>query len=82
MEGRKECTGRLSFCSHNTKKLKRFSSERGCYMKESYMTIKEFCERLQISQSTVYRMIKCGMIPAIKFGRYWKIPRSVFDNIR
>lgn len=51
-------------------------------MKESYMTIKEFCERLQISQSTVYRMIKSGMIPAIKYGRCWKIPRSVFDNIR
>lgn len=55
---------------------------KGCNMKESYMTIKEFCERLQISQSTVYRMIKSGMIPAIKFGRYWKIPRSVFDNIK
>lgn len=54
---------------------------KGYNMKESYMTIKEFCERLQISQSTVYRMIKSGMIPAIKFGRYWKIPRSVFDNI-
>lgn len=47
-------------------------------MEESYMTIKEFCERLQISPSTVYRMIKSGMIPAIKFGRYWKIPRSIF----
>ena len=50
-------------------------------MEESYMTIKEFCEKLQISPSTVYRMIKSGMIPAIKFGRYWKIPRSVFERI-
>lgn len=47
-------------------------------MEESYMTIKEFCEKLQVSTSTVYRMIKSGMIPAIKFGRYWKIPRSIF----
>ncbi len=46
------------------------------------MTVKEFCERLEISPSTVYRMIKAGMIPAIKFGRYWKIPRSIFDTIR
>ncbi len=50
-------------------------------MEESYMTIKEFCDRLQVSQSTVYRMIKSRMIPAIKFGRYWKIPRSVFEQI-
>lgn len=49
-------------------------------MEESYMTIKEFCERLQVSPSTVYRMIKRGMIPAIKFGRYWKIPRSIFNK--
>lgn len=49
-------------------------------MEESYMTIKEFCEKLQVSSSTVYRMIKNGMIPAIKFGRYWKIPRSVFHK--
>lgn len=26
-------------------------------------------------------MIKSGMIPAIKFGRKWKIPRSVFEKI-
>ncbi|MBD5474864.1 MAG: helix-turn-helix domain-containing protein [Lachnospiraceae bacterium] len=49
-------------------------------MDESFMTTKEFCDRLQISSSTVYRMIKSGMIPAIKFGRYWKIPRSVFAS--
>lgn len=51
-------------------------------MEESYITIKEFCNRLQISPSTVYRMIKSGIIPAIKFGRYWKIPRSVFEKIQ
>lgn len=39
-------------------------------MEESYMTVKEFCDRLQVSQSTVYRMIKERQIPAIKFGRY------------
>ena len=50
-------------------------------MEESYMTIKEFCEKLQVSPSTVYRMIKSRLIPAIKFGRYWKIPRSVFEQI-
>lgn len=49
-------------------------------MEEFYMTSKEFCERLQISSSTVYRMIKSGMIPATKFGRRWKIPRSVFGS--
>lgn len=49
-------------------------------MDESYMSTKEFCERLQISFSTVYRMINDGTIPAIKFGRHWKIPRSMIDS--
>lgn len=48
---------------------------------ESYMTVNEFCERLQISTSTVYRMIKEQQIPAIKFGRRYKIPRSMFDRL-
>ncbi|MCM1124135.1 MAG: helix-turn-helix domain-containing protein [Eubacterium sp.] len=50
-------------------------------MEESYMSIKEFCERMQVSTSTVYRRIRSGEIPAVKFGRYWKIPRSVFGDL-
>ena len=56
-------------------------SQKGEKMDSSYMTVKEFCERMQVSASTVYRMIKAGQIPAVKFGRYWKISRSVFDDI-
>ncbi len=49
-------------------------------MEESYMTVKELCDRLKVSQSTVYRMIKDRMVPAVKFGRRWKIPGSAFEN--
>ena len=48
---------------------------------ESYMTVNEFCERLQISTSTAYRMIKAQQIPAVKFGRRYKIPRSAFEKL-
>lgn len=50
-------------------------------MDESFMTIREFCEKLQISTSTVHRWIKSGMIPAVKVGRRWKISRSVYESI-
>lgn len=58
----------------------------GCFRKgeimdESFMTTKEFCEKLKMSSATVYRMISSRMIPAIKVGRYWKIPRSFFEGI-
>lgn len=48
---------------------------------ESYMTVREFCERMQISTSTAYRMIREQQIPAIKFGRRYKIPRSIFGKL-
>lgn len=50
-------------------------------MGEAYMNVKEFCERMEVSPSTVYRMIKAGQLPAIKFGRHWKIPWSALDKI-
>lgn len=50
-------------------------------MSKSYMTVKEFCETMQVSASTGYRMIRHKQIPAIKFGRYWKISRCIFDEI-
>lgn len=50
-------------------------------MDQSYMTVKEFCDRMQVSASTVYRMIKAGQLPAVKFGRYWKISRRIFDDM-
>ncbi len=50
-------------------------------MDESYMTVNEFCERLQISTSTAYRMIKENQIPAVKFGRRYKIPRTMFKKL-
>ncbi len=51
-------------------------------MEGYFITVKEFCERMKVSTSTVYRMIKAGQIPAKKFGRHWKISESVFDDYR
>lgn len=50
-------------------------------MSETYMSVKEFCERMEVSTSTVYRMIKAGQLPAKKFGRRWKIPWSIWEKL-
>lgn len=55
---------------------------RGEEMEGYFITVKEFCERMKVSTSTVYRMIKARQIPAKKFGRHWKISESVFDEYR
>lgn len=45
-------------------------------MNKEYITLREFCERTQISASTAYRMIRNGSLPAVKLAgtRNWRIP--------
>lgn len=48
---------------------------------ESYITVPQFCEILQLSHSTAYRMIKTGKVRAMKVGRRYKIPYSELKKI-
>ena len=45
---------------------------------KEFYSIKEICQRYSMSQSTVYNMIHSGAIPAVKFGRCWKILKDAF----
>ena len=40
------------------------------------ITIEELCERLTISQTLAYRMLRNGDIKAFKIGSLWRIPIS------
>lgn len=50
-------------------------------MEEEYYSINELCQMLKISHSTIYKKIKEKEIPAIKFGRCWKIPKSKLAQV-
>ena len=41
--------------------------------KEEYLTIEEVAEKLKMSTITVYRMARKGQLPAVKFGKVWRI---------
>lgn len=41
--------------------------------KEEYLTIEEVAKRLKLSTITVYRMARKGQLPAVKFGKVWRI---------
>lgn len=45
-------------------------------MNKEYITLREFCERIRISSSTAYRMIRDGQFPAYKVGRNYRVPLS------
>ncbi|HWH25331.1 MAG TPA: helix-turn-helix domain-containing protein [Pseudolysinimonas sp.] len=48
-----------------------------------FLTVAEVAEMMRVSNMTVYRMVKAGTLPAIRFGRSYRIPESaVVDAIR
>lgn len=52
---------------------------------EEYLTIDEVAKKLKVSKITVYRMARKGQIPAVKFGRSWRVSSiklsEMFDSI-
>lgn len=43
---------------------------------DRYMTVKEVADRLRVSKMTVYRLIKDGSLPAVRFGRSFRVDRT------
>ena len=46
------------------------------------MTVREVCDRLQISRNMAYSLLKKGDIEGVKVGRMWRIPdKSILNYI-
>lgn len=46
-----------------------------------FISIKEFCERTSMADSTVRQKIRAGVIPAIMIGGRVRIPMSYVDDL-
>ena len=42
----------------------------------TFLTVQEVADLMRVSSMTVYRMVHSGEIPAIRFGRSFRIPES------
>jgi|Napbiome12C3dose_1001474.scaffolds.fasta_scaffold00001_81 excisionase family DNA binding protein len=42
-------------------------------IQEEYLTIDDVAKRLKVAKATVYRMARKGKLPAVKFGKVWRI---------
>jgi excisionase family DNA binding protein len=42
----------------------------------SFLTVAEVAEMMRVSNMTVYRLVHSGELPAIRFGRSFRIPES------
>ena len=49
-------------------------------MTKKVMTASELASYLKFNISTIYRMAREGMIPALKFGNVWRFSRESIDQ--
>ena len=46
-----------------------------------FLTIEEVAKMLRVADATVYRMVRSGKLPAIKFGKVWRIKKEELRKI-
>lgn len=53
------------------------------YEENEVITVSELCERLMISETTAYKLLRSGEIKGFQIGNHWRIPvRNVNDYIK
>ena len=45
-----------------------------------FLTVAEVAEMMRVSKMTVYRLIHSGELPAIRFGRSFRVPESAVQT--
>ncbi len=46
-----------------------------------FLTVQEVADIMRVSSMTVYRMVHAGEIPAIRFGRSFRIPENAVSHL-
>ena len=49
-------------------------------MNETYLTAREVEARLRIARHTLYRLIKAGVVPAVRLGGQFRIPEAALNE--
>lgn len=44
-----------------------------------FLTVAEVADMMRVSNMTVYRMVHSGELPAVRFGRSFRIPESAVE---
>jgi excisionase family DNA binding protein len=46
-----------------------------------FLTVAEVADMMRVSRMTVYRLVHSGELPAIRFGRSFRVPESAVDQL-
>lgn len=44
------------------------------------MTVKDVAKYLRMSEAKVYRLVKEGLLPAVRIGRTWRFRKDLLDD--
>lgn len=51
------------------------------YSDVRFLTVAEVAELARVSKMTVYRMVHAGELPAVRFGRSYRVPESAVTEL-
>ncbi|MDQ1124546.1 helix-turn-helix domain-containing protein [Microbacterium trichothecenolyticum] len=46
-----------------------------------FLTVAEVAELMRVSKMTVYRLVHAGELPAVRFGRSYRVPESAVAEV-
>ncbi|RFA23634.1 helix-turn-helix domain-containing protein [Subtercola boreus] len=46
-----------------------------------FLTVAEVADMMRVSKMTVYRMVHSGELPAIRFGRSFRVPETAVAEV-
>ncbi|MGO4383120.1 helix-turn-helix domain-containing protein [Specibacter sp. RAF43] len=46
----------------------------------NFLTVQEVAELMRVSKMTVYRMVHAGELPAVRFGRSYRVPQNAVEG--
>ena len=49
-------------------------------LQRQFLTVAEVAELMRVSKMTVYRLVHSGEMPAVRFGRSYRVPESAVEQ--
>ena len=46
---------------------------------ETLLTLDELSKYLQVSKSTLYKLVQAGRVPGTKIGKHWRFRKATID---
>ena len=57
------------------------NSSSGDISEAKFLTVAEVAAMMRVSKMTVYRMVHAGELPAVRFGRSYRVPQNAVEAI-